>query len=404
MSGQFSANASALGYFYQARYALMLLMNEGKIYPDAEMSIERFDDVAFEQAANPTELIQTKHHLNKLASLSDTSADLWKTIRIWCTESLKHNWDVSKIIFTLVTTAMAPEASIASKLRLSESGGRDVESALIDLRNVANTSSSKENKSAYDAFLGLDENQQRLLINNVRVLDSSPNIMDVQSKILTELRYTTRFFAKIYERLEGWWFCRVIDHLSRDSQGTISHKELLEKIYELQDQFHQDNLPIDFSGPINIDSPEYELNTKQRIFVEQLQLVEVGPKRTRMAISDFHKAYRQRSRWIREEVALIDEIIHYEDNLYEEWVRCSEIRKERLVRDKNVSEEKKQSEGWELFNEIEKLNFPIRPRCTEPYITRGSYHILANQLRLGWHLEFLERLGHLLNLPEEITA
>src|SRR5881628_1155073 len=75
MSGQFSANASALGYFYQARYALLLLLGADV---DAEMSLERYDDIAFEQEGTPKELLQTKHQINYTGSLSDASTDLWK--------------------------------------------------------------------------------------------------------------------------------------------------------------------------------------------------------------------------------------------------------------------------------------------------------------------------------------
>jgi hypothetical protein len=48
-----------------------------------------------------------------------------------------------------------------------------------------------------------------------------------------------------------------------------------------------------------------------------------------------------------------------------------------------------------------KLNVHIRPRCTEAFITRGSYHILANQLRLGWHISYKDALKHLLVYKEE---
>ena len=402
MSGQFSANASALGYFYQARYALLLLMDEGKTNPDAEMSIERFDDVAFEKAENPTALIQTKHHFNSSASLSDSSTDLWKTIRIWCTESLKHGWDTDTLLFTLVTTALAPTGSIASKLCPSSSGFRNVDDALIALCNVAKTSVNQDNKSAYDAFLSLNENQQRTLLGNVRILDASPNILDVRNKILVELRYTTKYLESMYERLEGWWFRKVIEHLSQDSNEPISHRELLAKLYDLQQQFHQDNLPTDFPEPIDLDSKENTLNENQRLFIEQLQLIKVSSTRIRIAVDDYHKAYKQRSRWVREELLLIEELTEYEDRLHNEWQRYYEIMKEYLEED--AVEEKMLQEGKKLFNEVDKMNFPIRPRCIEPYITRGSYHMLSNQLRVGWHVEFFNRLGHLVKLSEEITA
>ena len=80
MPSNFSAGPSALGYLYQARYAMFLLLLAEE---EAALSIERFDDVAFEQSGTPYELLQLKHHLGTNAALTDASSDLWKTIRIW---------------------------------------------------------------------------------------------------------------------------------------------------------------------------------------------------------------------------------------------------------------------------------------------------------------------------------
>ena len=48
---------------------------------------------------------------------------------------------------------------------------------------------------------------------------------------------------------------------------------------------------------------------------------------------------------------------------------------------------------------MESKDIRIRPKCQEAFIMRGSYHILANQLKIGWHVDFFERLKQLLN-PE----
>jgi hypothetical protein len=40
--------------------------------------------------------------------------------------------------------------------------------------------------------------------------------------------------------------------------------------------------------------------------------------------------------------------------------------------------------------------FPIRPRCTDAFLTRGSYQMLADERRAGWHPDFEARLAALL--------
>ncbi len=45
-----------LGYLYQVRYALYLLLRNRE--PDCQISIEKFDDVAFSNDDTPIQLIQ----------------------------------------------------------------------------------------------------------------------------------------------------------------------------------------------------------------------------------------------------------------------------------------------------------------------------------------------------------
>ena len=63
-----------------------------------------------------------------------------------------------------------------------------------------------------------------------------------------------------------------------------------------------------------------------------------------------------------------------------------------------TDEEEKIKEGRTLFSKIEELDIRIRPKCQEAFVMRGSYHILANQLKVGWHVDFFERLTKLLNM------
>jgi hypothetical protein len=397
MSENFSANPSVLGFSYQTKFALWLLLKIGKDEPEAELSIERLDDIALEDKGTASELIQTKHHIVP-ASITDASTDLWKTLRIWSTALANGEIQADRVTLTLVTTGRVPDGSIASKLRPREMGGRDVEAALTGLREVTDTSRSRENQRAYQAFLALTEAQQRSLLNCIRIIDNSPDIIDVRVYIRGELRITTRpqFLEPLAERLEGWWGKVVDEHLYHNSLKTISYRDLLDKINEVQELFHHDNLPIDFPHPVDLAEVDFEKS--ERLFIEQLRLIVTSPNRVKMALSDYYRASQQRSRWVREMLLLRNDLETYESGLIDNWMRKFEIAKEDCG--SHVSDELMQTAGRALYNWIEERNYPIRPRCTEQYITRGSYHILANQLRVGWHLDFFSKLNHLLARAE----
>lgn len=392
MSEQFAANASALGYFYQARYALLLLLSADV---DAEMSLERFDDISFDHSGSPHHLLQTKHQINSTGSLSNASTDLWKTLRVWSDAVAKQRIKPEETILTLITTGRAPNDSAASKLRPAAAQGRDVDGALSILLNVPLTSKSDTNKPAYDAFCALSPPQQRALVSIIHVLDSSPNILDARTEILNRLRFSTRpqFLELVYERVEGWWFDQVVKHLAGNSARPILFRELQTRINDIQQEYFEDNLPIEFLKAIAPD--ESRLSEEQRVFIHQLRLIAVSEPRLKRAINDYYRAFEQRSKWVRDDLLCGEELEAYEDRLIEEWGRLHEIMKEDMP--DGVTEERLRAEGRALYNVFDtEKEIHIRPRCTEPYVMRGSYHMLANQLRVGWHAEFLNRLGELL--------
>ena len=69
-----------LGYLYQVRLALFLLL-EAKT--SLELRFEKLDDISFETNGEPKELLQAKHHIGRRANLTNSSSDLWSTLRVW---------------------------------------------------------------------------------------------------------------------------------------------------------------------------------------------------------------------------------------------------------------------------------------------------------------------------------
>ncbi|SER90967.1 ABC-three component system protein [Salisediminibacterium halotolerans] len=392
MSTKFSAHAQALGYLYQVRYALLLLLKSEDY--DSQIYVEKLDDIEFDQDGTSSELIQMKHH-SKEGNLTDSSSDVWKTLRVWSEAILDEHVDPSTTKFSLITNQVASENTASSKLTFNHEF-RDVEGAQSILTEIAATSNSDSNKKSYEQFKALSPYQQRALLKNTYVLDCSENIIETEDSILYQLRLTARpeVIKPLFERLEGIWFDKVIKHLKSESMYPLTFREIQDNINDLQEQLQRDNLPIDFHDLIAPN--EEELSSKERVFVEQLKLVSVGNSRIEKAISDYYKAFQQRSKWVRDELILIDELESYENRLIDEWERKFEIIKEDSGDEESDIAIRKEGRG--LFNWVEQENnIQIRPKCDEPYIIRGSYHMLSNQLKVGWHMQFYERLKHLLS-------
>ena len=389
------AGPQALGYLYQSRLALYLIL---KSTEETDLSLERFDDIAFEEDACPKELLQLKHHTEKKASLTDYSSDLWKTIRGWSLNIKGNKISLTETLLTLITTSRAPDGSIASLLRPDIN--RNSELACQKLLRTAQTSTNKALEGAFEVFLEMNSEQRKMMVNCIYVLDQSPNISDTADKIKSRIEFAVykEHLDGVFERLEGWWFDKVVRHLSVMSAEPIARFEVHDKIIEISDQFRPDALPIDFldkEPPSTLD-PERD----ERIFVLQLKEIDVNYRRIEKAILDYYRAFEQRSRWAREDLLVGEEIEKYEKRLIDEWERFSLALQDEASK-KEVSEDELRRIGREVYKWVEQIaDFRIRPRVTEPYVIRGSYQILAdkNPPDVRWHPEFLERLQAILKI------
>lgn len=377
------ASASATGYLFQCRYALLAGLQAIAKSPQLEISIEKFDDVGFEADGEPTQLIQTKHHVGKLGSLTDASVDLWKTLLIWAKGVAEDVEAPFRIKFVLLTTGLAPEGSAAALLRMRE---RDETAADQLLLKTAASSKNKENAAAYLAYTALPEDLRQSLLKAILVLDGSPNIIDVGDEIARELIHAAPRdqVDHLVERLEGWWFGVVIKALSGAGPSAIPVLAIDQRVDELREEFRRDALPVDYAS--TYPSPTVVAELDKRPFVKQLRRIEVGPRRVEFAIRDYYRASEQRSRWAREELLVGGELESYERQLVEAW----EPRHAALVDELTPTcvPAEKVAAGQLLYKWVEnEAQFTLRS-VRDRFLTHGSYHILSNRYAVGWHPEY----------------
>lgn len=376
------AARSALGYLYQCRYALFAGLCALADRPELLISIEKFDDVAFDASGDPTELIQTKHHVESCGDLTDGSVDLWKTMGIWLTRVAEDFEAPFRTSFILVTTAHAPDGSAASTLRVRDRNEEAADKLLVE---AATNSKNKKIEDICKAYLELPARIRLSLLQSVMILDGSPNILDVREDIARELRHAAPRdqINTLVERLEGWWFSVVIRALKVATPEAIPILAIEQRVDELREQFKRDALPVDFKTAIPSETVIAELD--KRPFVKQLRRIAIGPKRIEYAIRDYYRASEQRSRWAREDLLVDGELEHFEHELMEAW----EPRHASIVEEAESSTaEQKVGLGQRVFTWVEQeASFPLRT-VRERFLTHGSYHILANRLEVGWHPDF----------------
>lgn len=393
---QFSAADPAIGYLYQVRSALLWALQRLKTQSDFLVSIETLDDVAFETTGGtPIELLQTKHHQTAIANLTDASPDLWKTLRIWF-ESNKSGLITSTTSLVLVTTGIAPDNSAASRLRTVE---RDLDAAQAALDATAASSTSKTNKAAYDVYLSVSLAKRKSILEQVIVVDAAPTIASLDERLREEVFWAAgkEHHDAFLDRLEGWWLRRVLKQLAADDNERIGAVELEAQMADLREQFKQESLPIDDDLLEFILDDATKAAHEGTTFVRQLEIIKAGKRRIANSIRDYFRAFEQRSRWLRLELIVEMELHKYEKRLLEEWEMIFDAMMDELGAE--ATAEAKESSARSVLAWAERAPLSIRKNVTEPFVSRGSFHMLAEESRLGWHPEFREKLAELLDGP-----
>lgn len=387
---KFSAAPSAAGYFYQARLALALCIPYAYSDTNIEVVIEGLDDITFQKDATPVELLQTKHHLDRTASLTDASPDLWKTLRIWSEAITQDPTIPVRTRLTLVTTGIAADNSAAALLRperaYSQDGKRNPKLAQQRLSEIAANSGNKQLEAAFKAFLSLTPEMRSSLLSVVEIVDRQQVVSDLDGVLddLLKMIAPKGKAAEARERLEGWWWPRVCTSLVSAPPAPIPVTALEAKLDDIRDLLKRDALVAHYE--------QSELPAEEAIqydgfrFVRQLQAIGVGSTRIGLAKRDYYRAFTQRSRWLRDHAVLDTELANFESTLIEEWQpRFSAM----VEANEGASEEQLKLAGRDVYQWVENdARFPLRTLIVR-FLSVGSYHMLANNMRLGWHRDYV---------------
>lgn len=400
---KYSAGEQGLGYIYQARLALLHLL---QLPEDTAVLLEKDDDLDFVGGDRGKSLASLKHKAVG-DRLTDLSTDFWKSVNIWLARYKRDGRASSNLRFFLFTTSRVSAGSFLTRFLAGQSAISGDSATLTELAEAAlDKTTSKVIEPIAKEFNTLSLAEKQDFLERILIVDGSPRIGDIPSaikdKYMRSIRREHRDF--VFERLEGWWTDAVIKQLTNANAEGLFGYEVSDKLSAFAEEYKADNLPITFRAKMPVG--EIDTENDPRLFVKQLREIGLSSNRIRSAILDYYRAFEQRSAWARENLLVSGEVEEYEDRLADEWGRCRDVAFEKLT--DNCAEDALREAGATLYNwaefETGKLeSLRIRARVTEPYVVRGSFHILADVLpepKVYWHPRFLDRLGTVLGVAK----
>lgn len=396
MADQHSAAGPALGYQYQADYCLLALLRDAG--PGRAISLELHDDVAWDQEGTAVEKLQLKHTINATGGLGDSSDAMWRTVQAWMDAG--HATGQGEHALVLVTTGKATAGTAAHALRPDT---RDAAAASAALRAAASTSTNKDTLKARERFLRLSVPAQNAFVASISVVDAQPMVIDIDQAIRDrEYLRMPDSAAKQDEfmaRLWGWWRGRVVEMLARryfpdrDLRESVAAAELKAELLRLTVSFSEHGLPE--YEDLDIDDDIVLVGLEEEAFVAQLKLVKVHKAVIRRALIDFYRATSSETRWLERDFLRTDEVIRYERKLREAWDLEFGLMLSQLSA--TPTDEQEAQAGLQLLHTVlSKPPLRIRNKVDQDFYYRGKHHMLAQDVQVGWHPQFEQRVAEML--------
>lgn len=399
-----SAIETNLGFYYQGFYSILVLLESAS--DESNIVLETYDDIYLESGVEKT-LYQIKHRSKNIKKLSIKSDDLWKTLLIWSEISNKKD---SK--FILVTCDYIENGSILEQFTLATRNVEELRKQLLEEakrviaernkyeddvnlnRRKRQKNPPHENKiNACYAFINMNEEDICELLNNIYILHSNFKIFDFEKqleKIMSNLVLKT-VREKLIEKLVEWWSYRIVKSMMKKELKTISKSEVQRKITELIYGLSEERFPIfNFNMQPSKDEMEECRGTSNNM-IKQIELVKGGEVRTKRALRNNWKARKLRAGWIEEDISYANDLDEYDISLTDTWSYNFELMKEI-----DLSEDEKLKKGLELYDwslkeakdEIDVSNEKLKTN----FLVHGTYQMLSNDLKVGWHVDFEKKL------------
>ncbi len=395
-SGAHSAEAAALGFYYQALYALLVLFERST--DDSAVSVEQLDDVQL--SADGQELLfQLKHSISATpTSTSIKSRAFWRTIKAWIDilpeislpDTTLHLVTVGTIVKGDPLEALTEQSSDQTTMvTATVEEAERVRAARFQAKADGKDLPYSDRADGCEAFLDLSGPQRASLCSRIRLVPGSPDIASIEEKIATGLTMVPAEQRPVVAtKLVEWWNRELVYSLCGRRDRIISRQELLSRFAGIVGELERETLSVDFE---QTDPPEdYQ---PDGMLTRQIKLVKGLRTDISKAIREEWRAREQRSLWLEANAGNATKIGAYDKILEENWSdRHSTLKEECEAKDAASKEQAGLGLLRWSHNEAPNAVRPIDTNWNAPYYVRGSLQILAVNLKVGWHPDYEDHL------------
>ena len=365
--------------------------------PNAKVGIETYDDVVVE-TENSVILEQDKCSTTGDGYLlSDRSNNLWKTLLIWVNSIKNNEVDLNRTAFYIIKNKERSEC-LAKRMGKANKTEEDIRNCIKDLKDEGEKINKRiQIKEGRKASTDLEnyvkeviECDNQLLggfISKIRYLDGSiANEHNSRAAIANELHLPENSVRdEVIESLLGWIFSKITVLWNDGRPAWITQTEFNDRFWHIRSSIKDrafKETAINDLMPVSEEDRQARLG---EMFVRQIEILNLEEDEDTIidAIDCYLHCSCERIRYSQEGWVTKDQFRDFDTNLKRRWENISRrLKCNPLIEKENHEEKIGQQIRYDTINHNETLAGQQTQRY---YLIEGTYHMLANELLVGWH-------------------
>ncbi len=389
---QHSAPGSNAAFMYQFERALFWLAQSPAGFV---IGIETDDDVAIRGPDGSLLLEQDKHSIKDNAEpFGDRSKDLWNTLAIWV-DALDTGEVAGQTTRFLMVTNKVLSDCIARNIHCAESD--DQVMACVAKLKEATANPPKQVATLMERVLWpASRTSLENLIKQCELVDASDASagLALRKSVIARLQLPEWCLVEsdsIVDELSGWLHRNALTAWQQGKPAWIQRDHFINQLHAVIDR-RKRQIKRERAENLIPVTDEKIGQEKGSPFVKQIYLVTEDDSIVDNAIREFVRCNIEKMRLSAEGNITDDDWKAFEATLQSRWEKI----RARVVR---MSQGRQQEEdvGFEILSDTtEGHREKLAGSDTEQvYLTSGTYHRLANMIRVGWHPRFEELMREL---------
>lgn len=202
--------------------------------------------------------------------------------------------------------------------------------------------------------------------------------------------------------LLGWAKKAVDKRIEQGLAAVITWEEFHKAFVSAAKKFDRaENVLV--ANPVDVTEAELQKELRDRTYVRQLQIVHCDDDDTVRAVHDYLRSVTHRTNWSEDGDVIERSFDDFESSLDRAW------KSQRSVVDIEQKALAEAERGRLLYAKCQQLKVPLQGMDVPDFFVPGSFHTMADSLRVGWHPRFREAVAAFVSGPsandqDEMTA